>query len=42
MNAEIKADAEAVAYALAAPYPRPKVDMHVFAGVEHARLRRDT
>ena len=38
MNAEIAQDAEAaVAYALAAPYPEAsEVDMHVFAGVDHA------
>ena len=35
---EVKADAEAaVAYALKAKYPEPtEVDMHVYAGVEHA------
>lgn len=38
INDEIRADAEAaVAYALAAQYPSAKeVDMHVYAGVDHA------
>ena len=38
INDEIRADAEAaVAYALDAPYPdAAEVDMHVFAGVDHA------
>jgi len=41
MNAEIRTEAdEAVAYAEAAPYPdASEVDMHVFAGVEHALAR---
>ncbi|NND19851.1 MAG: ABC transporter substrate-binding protein, partial [Silicimonas sp.] len=38
IDAEIRADAKAaVDYALAAPYPdASEVDMHVFAGVDHA------
>ena len=42
MNAEIRKDAEeAVAYALAAPYPDPsEVDMHVFTDIPHVSAGR--